>query len=154
MPTITRHPLWLHCPVDRGADDAEQVGELSGAVLAAIQQGNQVRFLPAIQLELLATQTSPWCERPSCLRCCDHRANPRIPLRSPGRWPSTGAPFSGRLQEPGDDRAVHDDARGAERHTVLAGDEAARDQVEVLELVDDASAVALTDCRVGPEAQV
>ncbi len=67
---------------------------------------------------------------------------------------STGAPFSGRLQEPGDDRAVHDDAGGAERGAILPGDVAAGDQVEVLELVDDAGSIASPDGFLGPEAQV
>src|ERR1035437_2483261 len=49
--------LSLHCSVDGGAGDAEQVGELSGAVLAAIEQSHQVSFLPMVQLGLLATQT-------------------------------------------------------------------------------------------------
>ena len=47
------NPLPIHCPVDGGAGDAEQVGELSRAVLAAIEQGHQVSFLPTVQLGLL-----------------------------------------------------------------------------------------------------
>jgi hypothetical protein len=47
----------LHRPVDIGASHAEQVGELSGAVLAALKEGHQMRFLPMVQLWLLATQT-------------------------------------------------------------------------------------------------
>jgi len=41
-------PLPLHCPVDGGAGDAEQVGELSGGVLPRTTQSHQVRFLPVI----------------------------------------------------------------------------------------------------------
>ena len=41
-------PLPLHCPVDGRAGDAEQVGELSAAVLPRTTQSNQVRFLPVI----------------------------------------------------------------------------------------------------------
>ena len=48
----------LHCPVDGGAGDAEQVGELSGAVLPALRRATRLRFLPVIQLWLLPTQTS------------------------------------------------------------------------------------------------
>jgi hypothetical protein len=44
--------------VDRPADDTEQVGELFGAALAAIEQGHQVRRLPLIELVLLTTQMS------------------------------------------------------------------------------------------------
>ena len=49
--------LSLHCPVDGRSGDAEQVGEFSGAVLAASEKGHQVRFLAMVQLWLLATQT-------------------------------------------------------------------------------------------------
>src|SRR5680860_433467 len=38
------HPFLLHCPVDGRASDAEQVGELSGAVLPRTTQSHQVRF--------------------------------------------------------------------------------------------------------------
>ena len=51
-----QNPLPLHCPVDGGAGDAEQVGELSGAVLATIKQSHQVRFLPVIKFGLLTPQ--------------------------------------------------------------------------------------------------
>jgi hypothetical protein len=50
-------PFSLHCPVDGRAGDAEQVSELSGGVLPRTTQSHQVRFLPVIQLGLLATQT-------------------------------------------------------------------------------------------------
>jgi hypothetical protein len=40
-----------------GAGDAEQVGELSGAVIAAIEQSQQLRFLSWVELGLLAAQT-------------------------------------------------------------------------------------------------
>src|SRR5450756_1947056 len=49
-------PLPFHCPVDGRASNPEQVGKLSGAALAALEQGHQMRFLPAIELGLLATQ--------------------------------------------------------------------------------------------------
>jgi hypothetical protein len=51
-------PFSLTGTVDRRADDIEQVRELYGAALAAIEQGHQVRFLPLIKLGLLTTQTS------------------------------------------------------------------------------------------------
>src|SRR5665811_2325953 len=51
-------PFALHSPVDGRAGDAEQVGELRGAVLTAIEQGHQVRFLPMIQLGLLVAQST------------------------------------------------------------------------------------------------
>src|SRR5450631_3919494 len=44
-------------PVDGRTSNPEQVGELSGAVLAALNQGHQMRLLSAIELGLLATQT-------------------------------------------------------------------------------------------------
>jgi hypothetical protein len=49
------HPsaLSLTGAIDGGAGHAEQVGELSGGVLAALEQGHQVRFLPRIELGLL-----------------------------------------------------------------------------------------------------
>ena len=47
----------LHCPIDSGAGDAEQVSELSGAVIAALEQSDQVRFLLLIEFGLLAAQT-------------------------------------------------------------------------------------------------
>ena len=46
-------PLPFHCPADGRAGNAEQVGELSGAVLATIKQSHQVRFLPVIKFGLL-----------------------------------------------------------------------------------------------------
>src|SRR5664280_596205 len=49
--------LSLHRPVDSRAGDAEQVGELSGAVLASMKQSHHVCFLPMVQLWLLTTQT-------------------------------------------------------------------------------------------------
>ena len=51
------HWLPLHRPVDGRASDPEQVGVRSSAVLPALKQGHQVRFLPAIELGLLAMQT-------------------------------------------------------------------------------------------------
>jgi hypothetical protein len=42
--------------VDRGAADAEEFGHLGGAVLAAVHQRDEVRFLAAVELGLLATQ--------------------------------------------------------------------------------------------------
>jgi hypothetical protein len=41
---------------DRGAADAEEFGNLGGAVLAAVHQRDQVRLLPPVELGLLATQ--------------------------------------------------------------------------------------------------
>jgi len=46
-------PLSLTGAIDGGAGHAEQLGELSGGVLAALEQGHQVRFLPLIELGLL-----------------------------------------------------------------------------------------------------
>jgi hypothetical protein len=46
-------PLPFHCPVDGGTSYAEQVGEFSGAVVPAVEQSHQVRFLPVVQLGLL-----------------------------------------------------------------------------------------------------
>ena len=46
-------PLSLTGAINGGAGHAEQVGELSGGVLAAPEQGHQVRFLPLIELGLL-----------------------------------------------------------------------------------------------------
>src|SRR5664280_746648 len=43
-------------PIDGRASDPEQVGELSGAVLTTFEESHQVRFLPMIQLGLLAAQ--------------------------------------------------------------------------------------------------
>jgi hypothetical protein len=51
-------PLPFHCPVDGGTSDAEQVGEFSGAVVPAVEQSHQMRFLPVVQLGLLAAQPS------------------------------------------------------------------------------------------------
>ena len=48
--------LSFHGPIDSGAGDAEQVGELSRAVITAFEQSHQVRFLPLIELGLLTTQ--------------------------------------------------------------------------------------------------
>jgi len=42
--------------VDGGAADAEEFGDLGGAVLAAVQQGGVVCFLSAVELGLLAAQ--------------------------------------------------------------------------------------------------
>jgi len=42
--------------VDRGAADAEEFGNLGGAVLAAVHQGDEVCFLAAVELGLLAAQ--------------------------------------------------------------------------------------------------
>jgi hypothetical protein len=47
-------PLTFDCPVDRRAANAEQVGHLGGAVLAAVHQRHQVRFLAAVELGLIA----------------------------------------------------------------------------------------------------
>jgi len=41
-------------PVDGGPGHAEQVAEFGGAVLTAVQQLDQVRFLPRVELGLLA----------------------------------------------------------------------------------------------------
>ena len=49
--------LTLHRPIDSGAGDAEQIGELSGAVIAALEQSHKVRFLPLIELGLFTAQT-------------------------------------------------------------------------------------------------
>src|SRR5450759_982068 len=49
--------LSFHCPVDGRAGDAEQVGELSGAVIAPFEQSHQVRYLSLIELGLLTAQT-------------------------------------------------------------------------------------------------
>jgi hypothetical protein len=43
-------------PVDRQAAHTEQLGDLEGAVLAAVYQGDQVRFLLPVELGLLAAQ--------------------------------------------------------------------------------------------------
>ena len=40
--------------VDGRAADAEHVGDLGGAVLAAVDQGDQMRLLAAVELGLLA----------------------------------------------------------------------------------------------------
>jgi antitoxin YefM len=48
--------LPLNGAVDSGAADAEEVGDLGGAVLATVHQGDQVCFLTAVELGLLATQ--------------------------------------------------------------------------------------------------
>ena len=53
--------LWLDAlpfdgAVDGGAADAEEFGDLGGAVLAAVHQGDEVSFLTAVELGLLATQ--------------------------------------------------------------------------------------------------
>ena len=74
--------LSLHRSADRGSGGAEQVGEFSGAVLAAFEQGRKVRFLPMFSLAAChADALWPW--RPSSpLGCatesgrtglCDHR---------------------------------------------------------------------------------
>lgn len=42
--------------VDRGAADSEELGDLEGAVLAAVHQRDQVRFLFRVELGLLAAQ--------------------------------------------------------------------------------------------------
>ena len=47
----------LHRSVNGRAGDAEQVGELSGAVLASMKQSHHVCFLPMVQLGLFTTQT-------------------------------------------------------------------------------------------------
>ena len=52
------YPLPLCCAVDGGEDDEEQVGELSGAVLHAVEKSHQVRLLPMVQLGLPAAQGS------------------------------------------------------------------------------------------------
>jgi hypothetical protein len=46
-------PLSLTGAIDSGAGHAEQVGELSGGVLAALEQSRRVHFLPLIELGLL-----------------------------------------------------------------------------------------------------
>ena len=50
-------PFSFHRPVDAGAGDAEQVGELRGAVLATMKQSHHVCFLPWIEFGLFAAQT-------------------------------------------------------------------------------------------------
>ncbi len=42
--------------VDGGAGDADEVAEFGGAVLAGIVQGDQMCFLPGVELGLLATK--------------------------------------------------------------------------------------------------
>ena len=51
------NPLPLYCSVNGAAGDAEKVGELNGAVLAALQQG-QVRFLPMAYPGVMAARLS------------------------------------------------------------------------------------------------
>lgn len=45
--------LPLDRAVDRGTADAEELGDLEGAVLAAVDKGHEVRFLLAAELGLL-----------------------------------------------------------------------------------------------------
>ena len=42
--------------VDGGASDNEQVGEFGGAVLPGLEQADQMRFLPGVELGLLAAE--------------------------------------------------------------------------------------------------
>jgi hypothetical protein len=56
--------------VDRGASNAEKLGDLQSAVLAAVHQGDEVRFLLAVELGLLAPQPTLWPWRPSSARRC------------------------------------------------------------------------------------
>lgn len=49
-------PLAFDGPVDGGAADAEELGYLEGAVLATVHQGDQVRFLLAVELGLLTAE--------------------------------------------------------------------------------------------------
>jgi hypothetical protein len=48
--------LPLNCAIDGGTNDAEQVGELSGAVVPDVEESHQMCFLPVAQLGLLAAQ--------------------------------------------------------------------------------------------------
>ena len=82
------NPLPLHCPVGAGASDAEQIGELSGAVLVAMKQGYQVRFLPVMEFGLLTTETPDLLLLPCCRSCelsrTGHRGFGRIGLAATG----------------------------------------------------------------------
>jgi hypothetical protein len=55
---INGYPLPLCCAVDGGEGDEEQVVELSGAVLHAVEKSHQVRLRPVAQLGLSAAQGS------------------------------------------------------------------------------------------------
>jgi hypothetical protein len=48
--------LSLDGAVDRRAADAEELGDLESAVLAAVYQGDQVCFLASVELGLLAAK--------------------------------------------------------------------------------------------------
>jgi hypothetical protein len=50
------HPLTFDDSVNGGAADTEEFGDLGGAVLAAVHQGNEVSFLAPVELGLLAAQ--------------------------------------------------------------------------------------------------
>jgi hypothetical protein len=54
--------------VDGGAADAKQVRDLGGVVLAAVHQGDQMRFLATVELGLLAAEPSLGLWRPACPR--------------------------------------------------------------------------------------
>jgi len=52
-------PLSFKDAIDRGAGDAEQVGQFHGGLLAALEQGHQVRLLALVELGLLPPQRRP-----------------------------------------------------------------------------------------------
>src|SRR4051812_42421120 len=56
MPALAATRLAFDCSVDRGPADAEEFGDLEGAVLAAVHQRDQVGLLLSVELGLLAAQ--------------------------------------------------------------------------------------------------